>query len=88
MDTSAYDYATAIYNAGQTMPSITLSSCNRIIQEMGYSGQSALATGTVEGYEGYYNFYNIGSTATTDDGGAVVNGARYAQWGEITRARR
>lgn len=81
MDTSAYDYATAIYNAGQTAGVSPYLLASRIIQEMGYSGQSALATGTVEGYEGFYNFYNIGSTATTDDGGAVVNGARYAQWG-------
>ena len=48
---------------------------------MGYNGESALCRGDLTGYEGYYNYYNIGAYATTEPGGAVVNGAKYAQWG-------
>ena len=49
---------------------------------MGYKGESALSRGEVDGFEGFYNFYNIGAYATTEPGGAVINGAKYAQWGK------
>ena len=49
---------------------------------MGFNGESALSRGDLTGYEGYYNFYNIGAYATTEPGGAVINGAKYAQWGK------
>jgi len=81
MDTDEFDYAQAIYNAaGQSGVSPYLLA-SRILQEMGFYGQSDLATGTVSGYEGYYNYYNIGSYASTSQGGPVLNGARYARWG-------
>ena len=82
MDTPDFDYASAIYEAGQTADVSPYFLVSRIIQEMGYSGESALCRGDLTGYEGYYNFYNIGAYATTAEGGAVVNGAKYAMWGK------
>ena len=76
-----YDYAQIIYDAGQSAGVSPYFLASRIIQEMGYNGESALCRGDLTGYEGYYNFYNIGAYATTEEGGAVINGARYAQWG-------
>lgn len=76
------DYANILYEAGKEANISPYFLASKIIQEMGRYGESKLATGTLEGYEGYYNFYNIGSTpnpSVTD--GALINGARYAQWG-------
>ena len=81
MDTDDFDYVNAIYEAGRKAGVSPYLLAGRIIQEMGFSGRSALCKGTVEGYEGYYNFYNIGSTSTTKKEGATVGGARYAKWG-------
>ncbi len=82
MDTSSYDYAQAIYNAGQTAGVSPYLLASRIIQEMGYNGESALCSGTLPGYEGYYNFFNIGSVPDPSvENGALINGARYAMWG-------
>ncbi len=76
-----YDYAQIIYEAGENAGVSPYFLASRIIQEMGYSGESALSRGDLTGYEGYYNYYNIGAYATTEPGGAVINGAKYAQWG-------
>ena len=81
MDTDDFDYVTTIYNAGRQAGVSPYCLAGRIIQEMGFSGRSALCKGTVTGYEGYYNFYNIGSVSTTKEGGATVLGAKYAKWG-------
>ena len=82
MDGSAdYDYAQIIYEAGENAGVSPYFLASRIIQEMGYNGESALSRGDLTGYEGYYNYYNIGAYATTEPGGAVINGAKYAQWG-------
>lgn len=92
MDTDDFDYVTAIYDAGRQAGVSPYFLASRIIQEMGFSGRSALCKGTVTGFEGYYNFYNIGSTSSTKEGGATVGGAKYAKWGrepekeEITEA--
>lgn len=92
MDTDDYDYVTTIYEAGRKAGVSPYLLAGRIIQEMGFSGRSALCKGTVTGYEGYYNFYNIGSVSSTKEGGATVLGAKYAKWGrepdkeEITEA--
>ncbi len=77
-----YDYAQIIYEAGENAGVSPYFLASRIIQEMGYSGESALSRGDLTGYEGYYNYYNIGAYATTEPGGAVINGAKYAQWGK------
>ncbi len=83
MDKAAdYDYAQIIYEAGKEAGVSPYFLASRIIQEMGYSGESALSRGEVDGFEGFYNFYNIGAYATTEPGGAVINGAKYAQWGK------
>lgn len=83
MDTTSPDYAQIIYDAGQTANVSPYFLASRILQEMGYNGESDLCHGTLEGYEGYYNFYNIGSTPDPDiENGALINGARYAQWGK------
>ena len=82
-DTSEYDYAQIIYDAGQTANVSPYFLASRILQEMGYNGESELCHGTLDGYEGYYNFYNIGSTPDPSiQNGALINGARYAQWGQ------
>ena len=81
MDTDDFDYVNAIYEAGRKAGVSPYFLASRIIQEMGFSGRSALCKGTVDGYEGYYNFYNIGSTSSVKEGGATVGGAKYAKWG-------
>ncbi len=80
-DSDEYDYAQIIYDAGKNAGVSPYFLASRIIQEMGYNGESALCRGDLTGFEGYYNYYNIGAYATTEPGGAVVNGAKYAQWG-------
>ena len=81
LDNGQKDYAQMIYDAGEKAGVSPYFLASRIIQEMGYNGESALWQGTVDGYEGYYNFYNIGSYASSD-GTAVTNGAKYAMWGK------
>ncbi len=81
MDTDDFDYVDAIYEAGRKSGVSPYFLASRIIQEMGFSGRSALCKGTVDGYEGYFNFYNIGSASSTKEGGATVGGAKYAKWG-------
>lgn len=81
-DTSEYDYSQIIYDAGSTANVSPYFLASRILQEMGYQGQSDLCHGTLPGYEGYYNFYNIGSVPDPSiENGALINGARYAMWG-------
>lgn len=83
MDTNEHDYAEIIYEAGRTAGVSPYLLASRIIQEMGYNGESSLCHGTLPGYEGYYNFYNIGSVPDPSvENGALINGARYAQWGQ------
>ncbi len=83
MDTTEHDFAQIIYDAGRTAGVSPYLLASRIIQEMGYNGESSLCHGTLPGYEGYYNFYNIGSVPDpTIENGALINGARYAQWGQ------
>ena len=47
-------------------------------------GTSALASGTVPGYEGYYNFYGIGAVDTNPSNGAVL--AKEYNWNSKRRA--
>lgn len=82
MDTTAIDYGQIIYDAGEIAGVSPYFLASRILQEMGYSGQSLLCTGTLPGYEGIYNFYNIGSIPNPDvENGALINGALYAMYG-------
>ena len=60
MDNSdEYDYARIIYEAGENAGVSPYFLASRIIQEMGYNGESALYRGDLTGFEGYYNYYNI-----------------------------
>lgn len=56
---------------------------SRIKQEitLGRDAVSNSVTGTVSGYEGLYNYYNIGATHSTESGGAIRNGLRFARNG-------
>ena len=47
-------------------------------------GTSALASGTVPGYEGYYNFYGIGAVDSNPSNGAVL--AKEYNWNSKRRA--
>ena len=78
MDTPDYDYAQAIYEAGKTANVSPYFLASRILQEMGFQGESSLARGEVEGYDGFYNYYNIGTGASSEPGVAVANGAKFA----------
>lgn len=82
LESDSLDYASILYEAGKNANVSPYFLASRILQEMGRNGESKLAHGTLQGYEGYYNFYNIGSTPDpTVPDGALINGAKYAQWG-------
>ncbi len=84
LDTSDPNYVQFLYDAGAEAGISPYFLTSRIIQEMGREGKSKLATGSLEGYEGYFNYYNIGSTPNPSvENGAIINGARYAQWGRL-----
>lgn len=84
LDTSDPNYIQILYDAGANAGISPYFLTSRIIQEMGREGKSKLASGTLEGYEGYFNYYNIGSTPNPSvENGAIINGARYAQWGRL-----
>ena len=88
MDSPDVDYAQIIFDAGQNAGVSPYLLASRIIQEMGYNGESLLCRGELPGYEGYYNFFNIGSTPDpTIENGALINGARYAMWGSDADAQ-
>lgn len=61
---------------------------SRVKQEVITSNKtfSSSVTGTVPGYEGLYNFYNIGAYHSTEPGGAVANGLKYAKNGTTNAA--
>ncbi len=82
LESNKPDFADILFEAGRDARISPYFLASRIIQEMGRKGLSKLASGTLEGYEGYYNFYNIGSTPNPAvEDGAIINGARFAQWG-------
>jgi len=82
LDSEDPDYPKILFAAGKEAGISPYFLASRIIQEMGRNGHSKLASGTLEGYEGYFNFYNIGSIPNPEvQDGALINGARYAQWG-------
>lgn len=58
----------------------------RVKQEVvtGTTTVSNSVTGTVSGLEGLYNFYNIGAYHSTQAGGAIANGLKYAKYGSST----
>ena len=56
---------------------------SRVKQEVtiGATAMSNSVTGTVAGYEGLYNYFNIGAYHSTEPGGAIANGLKFAQNG-------
>jgi len=56
---------------------------SRVKQEVVTSSTTASnsVSGTVSGYKGLYNFYNIGAYHSTQAGGAIINGLKYAKNG-------
>lgn len=48
---------------------------------LGTDKMSNSVTGTVEGYESLYNYYNIGAYHSTEPGGAIRNGLKFAMQG-------
>jgi len=76
------DYASMLIQAGETAGISPYYIAAKIIQEVGRTGESLLASGTLPGYEGVYNFFNIGSTPNPSvENGALINGARFALYG-------
>ena len=76
------DYVGTLLLAGEEAGISPYFITSRILQEMGFSGESMLAHGTLPGYEGYYNFFNIGSYPNPEvQNGALINGAKYSMWG-------
>ena len=59
---------------------------SRVKQEVtiGSTAMSNSVSGTVPGYEGLYNYYNIGAYHSTEAGGAIINGLRYARDGSTS----
>ena len=56
---------------------------SRVKQEvtLGKNAMSNSVTGTVSGLENLYNYYNIGAFHSTEAGGAIANGLRFARDG-------
>ncbi|MCR5520832.1 MAG: hypothetical protein K6F44_02840 [Lachnospiraceae bacterium] len=56
---------------------------SRVKQEVtiGATSMSNSVNGTVAGYEGLYNYYNIGAYHSTEPGGAIKNGLKFARDG-------
>lgn len=61
---------------------------SRVKQEVtiGPSAMSNSVTGTVSGYEGLYNYYNIGAYHSTEAGGAIKNGLKFAKNGSSSES--
>ena len=59
---------------------------SRVKQEVtiGTNSLSNSVTGTVSGYEGLFNFYNIGAYNSTEAGGAIRNGLKFAKNGSTS----
>ena len=61
---------------------------SRVKQEvtLGKSAMSNSVTGTVSGLENLYNYYNIGAYHSTEAGGAIANGLRFARDGSSSES--
>ncbi len=71
-------YAQAFVQIGKELNVSPYLLANRVRQEQGTAGNSALISGTYSGYVGYYNYFNVkatGSTATA----VIVNGLAHAK---------
>ena len=62
---SGMTYAQAFMQIGEELNISPYFLANRVRQEQGVQGTSALISGTYSGYEGYYNYFNISASGST-----------------------
>ena len=76
-------YSKAFIKAAESSKVSPYHLASRVKQEIVISSilMSSSVSGTVPGYEGIYNFYNIGAYNSTESGGAVANGLKWASTG-------
>ena len=81
-------YADAFAMAAEYSGVSPLHLASRVKQEvtLGKNAMSNSVTGTVSGLENLYNFYNIGAYHSTEAGGAIANGLRFARDGSSSDA--
>ena len=83
-ETQTISYAETFIKAAEYSGVSPYHLATRVKQEVvtGTSTVSNSVTGTVSGFEGLYNFYNIGAYHSTQPGGAIANGLKYAKYGK------
>lgn len=76
-------YSNAFIKAAELSKVSPYHLASRVKQEVVISNtlMSSSVSGTVSGYKGIYNFYNIGAYNSTESGGAVANGLKWASTG-------
>lgn len=76
-------YSKAFIKAAETSKVSPYHLASRVKQEVVLSStlMSSSVSGNVSGYEGIYNFYNIGAYNSTEAGGAIANGLKWASSG-------
>lgn len=76
-DSQRRTYAQAFYEIGKNRKLSPIHLASRVYQEQG-NGNSALISGTYQGYEGYYNYFNVGvSGSSTEE--KIKKGLEYAK---------
>ncbi len=77
-------YSKAFIKAAETSKVSPYHLASRVKQEVviGPELMSSSVSGKVKGYEGIYNFYNIGAYNSTEAGGAIANGLKWASSGD------
>lgn len=81
---SEIKYSEAFIKAAESSGVSPYHLASRVKQEVVVSStlMSTSVSGTVSGYEGIYNFYNIGAYSSTEAGGAIANGLKWASTGD------
>lgn len=76
-------YSKAFIKAAEASKVSPYHLASRVKQEVVLSStlMSSSVSGSVAGYEGIYNFYNIGAYNSTEAGGAIANGLKWASSG-------
>ncbi len=76
-------YSKAFIKAAESSKVSPYHLASRVKQEVVLSNtlMSSSVSGNVAGYEGIYNFYNIGAYNSTEAGGAIANGLKWASSG-------
>jgi len=78
--TAQMKYSKAFMKAAEASNVSPYHLASRVKQEVVINStlMSSSVSGTVPGYEGLYNFYNIGAYDSTEAGGAIANGLKWA----------